>query len=81
MAKKGNKSSENMDTSKVKECLMGVAYPADKEELIQHAKNTCGDEEVISMLKDLPEQSYGGATQLTNTLEKVLGGIHLRLDL
>lgn len=79
MAKQENK---NMDTEKVQKCLRGVSYPASKGELIQHAQNTCGDEEVVSMLKDLPEETYGTATDLTQVLGGVLGGgIHLKLDI
>jgi hypothetical protein len=86
MPKKGNKSQGNkqnsMDTDKVKKCLTGLSYPANKEQLIQHAQNTCADQEVVSMLKDLPEQSYGAMTDLTQALGGVLGrGIHLKLDI
>lgn len=66
-----------MDTQKVQECLRGVSYPSSKEQLIQHAQNTCGDQAVVSMLKDLPEQTYGSANDLTGVLGGILGhGIH-----
>jgi hypothetical protein len=72
----------NMDTQKVQKCLSGISYPASKEQLIQHAQNVCGDQEVVSMLKDLPEQTYGKASALSNALGGVLGrGIHLNLDI
>ena len=69
--------NKGIDTNKVKECLSGLSYPADKEKLIQHAQNTCGDEGVVSMLKDLPEQSYGGVQELSKVLP---GGINLDLN-
>lgn len=75
-------AKKKLNTDRVQQCLTGISYPADKNALIQHAKNTCGDQEVISMLKDLPEQSYGGVSSLDNALSTVLGsGIHLRLDI
>lgn len=72
-------AKQNLDSNKVQKCLSGVSYPASKQELIKHAQNTCGDEQVVSMLKDLPEQSYGAVNDLT----QVLGGqgIHLKLDI
>lgn len=68
-----------MNTNKVKQCLTGVSYPASKDELINHVQNTCGDQEVVSMLKDLPEKSYGGAQVLTSELRSVLPGVHINL--
>lgn len=72
-------AKSDVDPNKVKQCLTGVSYPASKEELIRHVQSTCGDQEVVSMLKDLPEQSYGQVSDL----KQVLGGlgIHLRLDI
>ena len=63
---------KDVDTNKVKECLSGLAYPADKEKMIQHVKNTCGDEGVVSMIKDLPEKSYGGVNDLTRQIKSLL---------
>ena len=74
--------ARNIDTKRVEKCLTGIKYPSDKNQLIAHAQNTCGDEGVISMLKDLPEQSYGKASTLDQALSGLLGGgIHLRLDI
>lgn len=72
-------AKQNFDSDKVQKCLTGISYPASKDELINHAKNTCGDEGVISMLKDLPEQSYGGKQDLTRVLSGL--GVHLNVDL
>jgi len=68
-----------MKQGRVERCLSGISYPASKEELINHAKNTCGDQEVVSMLKDLPDKSYGGAQVLTSELRSVLPTVSINL--
>ncbi|HLN19236.1 MAG TPA: DUF2795 domain-containing protein [Patescibacteria group bacterium] len=67
----------NVSNDQVKKCLSGISYPADKSKLIQYAESTCGDEKVISMLKQLPEKSYGEPQMLTSELRSVLPGINI----
>ncbi|WP_312479541.1 DUF2795 domain-containing protein [Stutzerimonas nitrititolerans] len=38
--------------------LKGIDYPAQKDDLVQHAKKNGAESEVIDMLNRMPEQEY-----------------------
>jgi hypothetical protein len=42
----------------VQKALGGVAYPADKEDLVKNAEKKEADDEILSALKDLPDKKY-----------------------
>jgi hypothetical protein len=45
--------------------LKGVDYPANKEELIEHAKQNGADENAIAVLEELPDQEYETPTDVS----------------
>lgn len=53
----------------VQKYLKGVDYPATTEELIQYAEEQGADEEVLSMLEQLPEdEEFESPTDLSEAL-------------
>lgn len=52
--------------------LKGVDYPADKQELIDHARKQGADQEIISLLDQLPEdEEYESPTELNKALGEI----------
>lgn len=71
-AQKGGKESifsEKVSASKLQVYLKGIDYPADKDELIETARNNNAPENVIAFLKRLPERQY----QYPTDVEKEFG--------
>jgi len=50
----GGESPANVTTY-----LKGIDYPAQKEDLVQHAEKNGAEPEVLEVLKGMPEQEYG----------------------
>lgn len=50
--------------------LKGIDYPAQKQDLIEHAMQQGAPEEVLAMLEELPEQEYGGPTDVTKAVSQ-----------
>ena len=56
----------------VQKHLKGVDYPADKQELIQHARQQKADQDVISLLEQLPDnQQFESPTDLNKALGEI----------
>lgn len=52
--------------------LKGVDYPANKQELIQHAQKQGADQKVISLLEQLPEEEeYENPTDLNKAIGEI----------
>ncbi|MFN6572627.1 hypothetical protein A6770_19345 [Nostoc minutum NIES-26] len=52
--------------------LKGVDYPADKQELIKHAKQQGADREIISLLEQLPDnEQFESPTDLNKALGEI----------
>lgn len=51
--------------------LKGMDYPAKKGDLVNHAKNHGADEEVISMLNDLPQNDFKSAADVSRAFGKL----------
>ncbi|MBE9050048.1 DUF2795 domain-containing protein [Nostocales cyanobacterium LEGE 11386] len=53
--------------------LKGVDYPANKQELIQHAQSQGADRDVISILEQLPEnEEYESPTDLNKAIGNIV---------
>ncbi|MDZ7957699.1 MAG: DUF2795 domain-containing protein [Aulosira sp. DedQUE10] len=53
----------------VQKYLKGVDYPATTEELIQHAQEQGADDDVLSILEELPEdEEFESPTDLSEAL-------------
>jgi hypothetical protein len=44
----------------VQKYLSGVAYPAEKQDLIEAARRNDAPDEVMQTIRELPENNYGG---------------------
>ncbi len=60
--------TQKVNPVQVQKFLKGVDYPADKNELIQAAKDEGADENVISMLESLPEEQYQTPADLSQAI-------------
>ena len=53
--------------------LKGFDYPARKSDLIKHAKKQGADQDVISILEQLPEnEEYGTPTDLNKAIGNII---------
>ena len=50
----------NVNPIQVQKALGGMNYPAQKQEIIEHARQQGADEEVISALERIPDREYDG---------------------
>ena len=48
--------------------LKGVDYPVSKQDLIQHAQQQGADENVRSMLEQIPERQYESPTEVSKAI-------------
>lgn len=44
--------------------LKGVDFPAEKEDLIEYARDNGADEDVIHMMEEMPEEEYGSMSDV-----------------
>lgn len=51
--------------------IKDINFPVNKKEIIQHAKNSNADQEVIDTLNNLPNQKFNSSQKL----KKILGDI------
>jgi hypothetical protein len=51
--------------------LKGVNYPADKKNLVAHAKGRGADEDVMYTLEHLPDKKYDGPTGIAKEVGKM----------
>ena len=52
--------------------LKGVDYPADKQELIKHAKQQKADRDVLSLLEKLPDgEEFSSPTELNKAIGEI----------
>jgi hypothetical protein len=47
------------DKTRLKQALNDVDYPADKEQLVQHATDNGADTDTVKALRSIPPESYG----------------------
>lgn len=55
----------------VQEYLSGMDYPADKNEIITHARGQGADEDVMEILEQLPEQNYRTAADVSQAVGRL----------
>ncbi|MDM9383244.1 DUF2795 domain-containing protein [Chlorogloeopsis sp. ULAP01] len=51
--------------------LKGVDYPANKQQLIEHAQQQGADENAISVLQQIPDQEYQTPTDVSEAVGKI----------
>ncbi|SDW87286.1 DUF2795 domain-containing protein [Nitrosomonas communis] len=55
----------------VQKYLSGMDYPADKDEIIDHAKDQGADNDVVQILQQLPEQDYKTAADVSKAIGQI----------
>lgn len=62
----GGKSPSNIAHS-----LEGVDFPANRDDLIQHAKQHDADEEVLDVMQHMPQRDYGSMADVMKGVGEV----------
>lgn len=65
----GRKGGVSM--GEVQEYLGGIDYPADKNKLVNHAKQRGAPQEVVSLLNKIPDSDYGTPIDVSKALGKI----------
>ena len=60
--------NENVSPAEAQKALAGVSYPADKEELVQRAKENNANERVMNFLERIPDRKYEGVTDVSKEI-------------
>ncbi len=55
----------------VQKFLGGMDYPAGKEDLVEHAEQQDADEEVLDVLRRIPEREYDGPNAVSHEIGKI----------
>lgn len=55
----------------VQKHLKGVDYPASKQELIRHAEENGADENIRSVLEELPDKEYKTPAELSKAVGQI----------
>ncbi|AKH38095.1 MULTISPECIES: DUF2795 domain-containing protein [Nitrosomonas] len=55
----------------VQKYLSGMDYPADKDEIIDHAKDQGADNDVVQILQQLPERDYKTAADVSKAIGQI----------
>jgi hypothetical protein len=52
----------------IQKALSGMDYPADKEQIIQHAQQHGADDAVLDALRKIPERQYEGPSGVSSAV-------------
>lgn len=52
----------------VEKSLKGIHFPAKKQELVKHAQQHGADQEVLETIKELPEEEFRNAVDVTKAI-------------
>lgn len=55
----------------VQKSLAGVDYPADREQLIEHARQHGAEEGIVSALEKIPDRTYDGPNTVSKAVAEV----------
>jgi hypothetical protein len=55
----------------VQKHLKGIDYPVGKEDLIKHAQQNGADEDLQSMLEELPDEEYETAADVSKAIGQI----------
>lgn len=61
----------NASPADIEQHLSGVDYPAQKQELKQHAQNQDAPREVVDVLDQMPDQEYNSPADVAQGVGKV----------
>lgn len=67
-----DKKNTDLSPAEVQEHLEGVDYPVEKQDLIRHAQDQNAPEEVMKVLRRIPEQQYDSPVDVSKALGDIL---------
>lgn len=50
--------------------LGGINYPASKDEIVQHAEGQGADENILSVLRQIPDRQYDGPNAVSHEISE-----------
>lgn len=50
--------------------LSGMNYPASKDEIIQHAEGQGADDDILSVLRQIPDRQYDGPNAVSHEISE-----------
>lgn len=56
----------------IAQTLRGMSFPADKQDLIEHASQNEADESVLGVLEELPEREYTNMADVEKAVGQVM---------
>ncbi|GCF06902.1 DUF2795 domain-containing protein [Dictyobacter arantiisoli] len=62
------------DSMNIESYLKDMKYPANREEIVKHAQQQGGDDQMCSMLRQLPNQHYRSVNEVSKALGNISGG-------
>lgn len=60
-----------MSPAIVEKYLAGIHYPADKNRLVDNAQNKDAPEDVMNLIKKLPDKTYKSPIDITKEIGKI----------
>lgn len=61
----------SISAAEVEKYIGGIDFPADKNELVSHAKEKGAPKEVIDFINRFPDQEYGSAIDVSRGVSEV----------
>lgn len=65
--------SENVSAAKLASYMKGIRFPCDKNEIIDKAEQNGAPDNVLEILRDLPEKQYSTAVDVEKEFGKIKG--------
>lgn len=66
-----NTNRERPNPIEVETHLKGIEFPANKQELIEHARQNQAPEEVLATLEPMPDREFGNAADVAKGLDQI----------
>jgi hypothetical protein len=66
-------TSRKLNPIRLQKHLKGMAYPAQKEELVRRAAEQGADEDLLSTLRRLPDREYATPAQVSAAVGSLVG--------
>ena len=54
----------------VQKALGGISYPATKDQLIEHARGKNAGDDILKVLRSIPDQEYDGPNEVSKAVAK-----------
>jgi hypothetical protein len=62
-----------LSTAEITKCLRGMDFPAEKEDIIDYARDNGADEEVLAWMEDMPEEEFASISEVMSAFGEMHG--------